>query len=155
MHLDDDDFALVISATPLVSVDLIIRNEHDEVLLGLRRNRPAQGTWFVPGGRIRKDETLKSAVQRIARAELGVALQAWELLGAYDHIYTDNALGRDDLGTHYVALGCACTLPPGSSIQPDAQHAELRWWPLETLMNSPLVHQNTQRYFEEDASNRL
>jgi colanic acid biosynthesis protein WcaH len=155
MHLDDNDFALVIGATPLVSIDLLIRNAHNEVLLGLRRNRPAQGMWFVPGGRIRKNEELKMAVQRIAQAELGVALQSWALLGAYDHIYDDNALGRDGLGTHYVALGCTCTLAPGCNILPDTQHAELRWWAQDALMNSPLVHQNTRRYFEEDAPNRL
>jgi len=155
MPLTDDDFALVISATPLVSIDLIIRNDRDEVLLGLRRNRPAQGMWFVPGGRIRKNEVLKVALQRIAQAELGVPLQAWNLLGAYDHIYPDNALGRKGLGTHYVALGCACTLQPGYAIRADAQHAELRWWPRDELLASPLVHQNTRRYFEEDAPNRL
>ncbi|EJN08823.1 GDP-mannose mannosyl hydrolase [Herbaspirillum sp. YR522] len=155
MHLDDNQFALVIGATPLVSIDLVIRNDHDQVLLGLRRNRPAQGMWFVPGGRIRKNEGLQSALHRVARSELGVIPQAWTLLGAYDHFYADNALGRDHLGTHYVALGCACTLAPGYAILADDQHAQLRWWPIDELMNSPLVHQNTRHYFEADAPNRL
>ncbi|MBP0596693.1 GDP-mannose mannosyl hydrolase [Herbaspirillum sp. LeCh32-8] len=155
MNLPPDDFALVVDSTPLVSIDLIIRNAGGDVLLGHRRNRPAQDFWFVPGGRIRKNEALKDAIRRIARVELGIAPQDWELLGAFDHIYDDNALGRAGINTHYVALGCRCILPDGSRITPDAQHAELRWWPLEELMASPLVHLNTKRYFETAPANKL
>jgi colanic acid biosynthesis protein WcaH len=155
MNLSPDDFALVVDSTPLVSIDLLIRNEKGEVLLGSRRNRPAQDFWFVPGGRIRKNEALQDAVRRIAQAELGVGLERWELQGAYDHIYEDNALGRVGINTHYVALGCRCVLPEGSRITPDAQHAELRWWPLDELMRSPQVHLNTRRYFEEAPANKL
>ncbi|WP_343586238.1 GDP-mannose mannosyl hydrolase [Herbaspirillum sp.] len=155
MHLSPSDFALVIQSLPLVSIDLLIRNERGEVLLGYRRNRPASDYWFVPGGRIRKNEALKDAMRRISRSELGVEPESWELLGAFDHIYPDNALGLDGFGTHYVALGYRCSLPPGSDIVPDAQHAELRWWPLEELMQSPQVHLNTKRYFEDAPANRL
>ncbi|MBB5390873.1 MULTISPECIES: GDP-mannose mannosyl hydrolase [unclassified Herbaspirillum] len=155
MNLSADDFALVIQSTPLVSIDLLVRNERNEILLGYRRNRPASDCWFVPGGRIRKGETLKDAVRRIARVELGVEPASWELSGAFDHIYADNALGREGFGSHYVALGCHCSLPPGSRIVPDAQHSELRWWPLDKLMQSPLVHVNTKRYFEDAPANKL
>ena len=48
MHLDDKTFLRVIEATPLVSIDLLVRNERGQVLLGKRANRPAQGLWFVP-----------------------------------------------------------------------------------------------------------
>jgi hypothetical protein len=40
---------------PLVSIDLIIRDNADRVLLGLRNNEPAKGYFFVPGGIILKD----------------------------------------------------------------------------------------------------
>ncbi|OWY31177.1 GDP-mannose mannosyl hydrolase [Herbaspirillum robiniae] len=155
MNLSPDDFALVVHSTPLVSIDLLILNAKGEVLLGYRRNRPAQDFWFVPGGRIRKNEALKDAIARITRTELGVEPASWALQGAYDHIYEDNALGRDGINTHYVALGCRCSLPEGSAIAPDAQHAELRWWPLDELMQSPQVHINTKRYFEEAPDNQL
>ena len=60
MFLTDDKFLDVIKATPLVAIDLIIKNSSGFVLLGKRFNRPARGFWFVPGGRIRKDETLEN-----------------------------------------------------------------------------------------------
>ena len=50
--MDTNNALAIINATPLVAVDLIIENRNKEILLGKRVNRPAQGYWFVPGGRI-------------------------------------------------------------------------------------------------------
>ena len=61
MFLARDDFAQVLRHTPLVSIDLIVRDRDRRVLLGVRVNRPAQGSWFVPGGRIYKYESLDAA----------------------------------------------------------------------------------------------
>jgi hypothetical protein len=60
--LDVDIFLDVVARTPLVAVDLVLVRGGSEVLLGLRNNRPAQGFWFVPGGRIRKNEPLHTAL---------------------------------------------------------------------------------------------
>jgi colanic acid biosynthesis protein WcaH len=57
----DDNFAQVIRLAPLVSIDLIIRDPIQDVLVALRTNEPAKGFYFVPGGRIRKDETIQAA----------------------------------------------------------------------------------------------
>lgn len=43
---------------PLVSIDLMIKNAQDQMLWGRRNNRPAQVYWFVPSGRICKNEGL-------------------------------------------------------------------------------------------------
>jgi len=51
MFLSQEDFATVVRSTPLISIDLVVENERGEFLLGQRTNRPAQGYWFVPGGR--------------------------------------------------------------------------------------------------------
>lgn len=58
MFLDNTTFSTVLDSTPLVSIDLVIENTQGEILLGERKNRPAQGYWFVPGGRILKNESL-------------------------------------------------------------------------------------------------
>ena len=62
MFLRHEDFATVVRSTPLISIDLIVENAHGEFLLGKRLNRPAQGYWFVPGGRVQKDEPLRAAL---------------------------------------------------------------------------------------------
>ena len=146
--LDRDKFLAVVDATPLVSIDLIIRNERQEVYLGKRLNRPAQGFWFVPGGRIRKNERVAAALQRISLAELGFPLTAAKLIGVFDHIYDDNFHGARGINTHYVVLGHEVTVPTHTVFQPDAQHGEMKWWTIDALLRSETVHANTKRYFE-------
>ena len=147
MHLDDKTFLQVIDATPLVSIDLLIRNHLGEVLLGKRSNRPAKGFWFVPGGRIRKNETLKQALTRISAGELGLTIEEAKLLGAFDHIYPDNFAGTTGVNTHYVVLAFEHQLRAGEQVRPDAQHSQLRWWNIEEVQESSDVHENTKAYF--------
>jgi hypothetical protein len=59
----------VIRLAPLIAIDLIIRNARDEVLLGLRKNEPAKGCYFVPGGVILKNERLAEAFARLIKNE--------------------------------------------------------------------------------------
>ncbi len=153
MTLDNNDFSRIIAATPLVSIDLVLRNAQGEVLLGRRRNRPAQGWWFVPGGRIRKNERSRDAFIRIAHAELGIALAPGRLIGVFDHLYDDNYFGTPDLGTHYVVIACEAMLDQGLVLRPDEQHAELQWWPVDRLLASEAVHENTKLYFHEVPGN--
>ena len=147
--LSEEQFLSVVAATPLVSIDFVIRNEAGEVLLGKRVNRPAQGLWFVPGGRIRKDERIADAFLRIAKRELGLSIERSQatLLGAFDHIYPDNALGADGISTHYVVLAHALALPAETRFAPDEQHSEMRWWSVEKMLRSDAVHENTKAYF--------
>ena len=147
---DDKHFLQIINSTPLVSIDLIVQNEKREVLLGKRVNRPAQGYWFVPGGIIRKNEKIESAIRRISLAELGIdiSLRDAQLQGLFDHIYDDNYFGEDGVNTHYVVLAFACTVESDIEIVPDRQHSEMRWCPLDHLLRSKDVHQYTKTYFK-------
>ncbi len=61
-YLSAADFSTVIRSTPLVSIDLILTRPDGAVLVGRRQNEPAKAYWFVPGGRIRKDERLDAAI---------------------------------------------------------------------------------------------
>jgi colanic acid biosynthesis protein WcaH len=153
MALTQDEFLRVIDATPLVAIDLIIRNESGHILLGMRRNRPAQNYWFVPGGRIRKNERLQDAFKRIGQAELGLDLPQGKLLGAFDHLYADNYYGAPGIGTHYVTLGYLIDLKGSSALKHDDQHAELKWWSPDALLRSDSVHENTKIYLSTSPDN--
>jgi colanic acid biosynthesis protein WcaH len=123
--IDPEDWAVVVANTPVPSVDLVVRHDGG-VVLGRRTNEPARGEWFVPGGRVRKGERLAEAVDRVARAELGVEVAVRERLGAHDHLYdTSDVEGVE--GKHYVANGFLVD-PRGDPLAgaPDDQHDELR-----------------------------
>ncbi len=146
------EFIDIIDSTPLVSVDLVIQNNKNEILLGKRLNRPAQGFWFVPGGRIKKNETIAQAIIRVSQAELGLTLnqKKGRLLGAYDHIYEDNYLNQPGINTHYVALGHHFLLDETPEIAADDQHSEIIWLSIPKLLKHPEVHSNTKAYFQSN-----
>jgi len=147
--INDKRFLEIIDATPLISIDLILQDRQQRILLGKRVNRPAQNYWFVPGGRIRKNEKIADAIKRISSFELGkiISLCDTQLLGAFDHIYDDNYLGEDGVNTHYVVLAYKVYVENDSEIISDSQHSEIKWWSKHSLLNSPDVHQNTKAYF--------
>ena len=149
MKIDKKHVLEIIEATPLVSIDLVIRNPSNKVLLGKRNNRPAMGYWFVPGGRIFKNETINQALKRISEVELGqdLSTKAPSLLGAYDHIYEDNFLNVKGINTHYVVLAFVIALQQEIEVKSDEQHIELKWWEIDKLLLDQTVHQNTKVYF--------
>lgn len=146
--LSDSDFLRIVDGTPLVSIDLILKNTEGKILLGRRTNRPAQGMWFVPGGRIRKNERVADALLRISQRELGVAIPQARLLGVFDHLYPDNFLGAPGVSTHYVVLGMEAAWPADASLKSDDQHDEFKWWTAAEILASGEVHKNTKAYLE-------
>jgi colanic acid biosynthesis protein WcaH len=147
--LSHSDLNTVIRLAPLVSIDLIVRDATDRVLLGLRNNEPAKGYFFVPGGIILKDEPLSEAFARIIKKEINYpgTLKQAKLKGAFDHFYETNRAGEPGYGTRYVALAHEVRLQDTSCVAPDTQHSEYGWWTEPDLLNSNRVHENTKLYF--------
>ncbi len=145
------DFSTVIRSTPLVSIDLVLTRPDGAILVGCRQNEPAKAYWFVPGGRIRKDERLDAAFRRLVKAETGLdgERSAARLLGVYEHLYETNALGDDAFGTHYVVLGYHMAVPADAAIVADDQHAEFRWRQPADLQADSMVHANTKAYLPD------
>jgi colanic acid biosynthesis protein WcaH len=151
MWLTDETFRTVVASTPLVSIDLVVQNAEGEILLGQRLNRPAQGFWFVPGGRIQKNESLDDAFRRLTLGELGQAFERRQarLLDVYEHFYADSVFGAGDANpdTHYVVLGYQLVLPADVTLSPPAnQHDRYRWWSMAEMQACAEVHDNTRAY---------
>ncbi|MCJ7959748.1 MAG: GDP-mannose mannosyl hydrolase [Pseudomonas sp.] len=152
MWLDLPTFKTVVASAPLVAIDLVVRNGRGDVFLGLRVNRPAYGFWFVPGGRIHKNENLDSAFRRITHDELGRTFEraSARLLGVFEHFYDDSVFANAGAGpdTHYVVLGYCLELAPEETLLPPTeQHQQYRWWPQDELRFCQRVHANTRAYF--------
>jgi colanic acid biosynthesis protein WcaH len=108
-YLHQDEFVHVVRNTPLVSIDVIIRDPARSVLVGLRTNEPAKGKWFVPGGVVRKYERLTEAFARIVKGETGVSASIVDakFIGVFEHLYDNNVFGQEGFGTHYIVLAYA------------------------------------------------
>ncbi len=146
MLLNIDDFSSVIKNAPLISIDLIVKNFKKEILLGKRVNEPAKGCWFVPGGRVFKDETLDEAFNRISKEELSLDIKREEskFYGIYEHFYENNVF-NDDFGTHYIVL--AHEFMTNDDLRLNDQHEAYKWFGLEGVLNSGKVHKYTKNYF--------
>lgn len=147
MFLDNATFTIVLDSTPLVSIDLIVENAQGEILLGERKNRPAKGYWFVPGGRILKNESIAAAFERLTLNELGEGfmIEQARLQGPFDHFYSDSVFGELP-STHYVAISYWLTIDNLDAL-PKAQHSAYCWFSKQELLSSPRVHQHTKAYF--------
>jgi len=146
--LDADTFRKVVDATPLVSIDLIVEDHEGRVLLGQRVNRPALDYWFVPGGRIQKNESLDVAFVRLTWAELGCEFQRDQahFEGVYEHLYEDSVFGESP-STHYVVLAYRLKVHATDLKLPEQQHSDYSWWSPAELLASEQVHTNTRAYF--------
>jgi colanic acid biosynthesis protein WcaH len=147
--LSHADLSTVVRLAPLIAIDLVIRNSRNNVLLGFRSNEPAKGFYFVPGGRIWKNEHLRDAFARILKTETNCVgnLDEARLLGVYEHFYATNRFGEASYGTHYVVLGYELKLDYTADLKVDAQHTEYRWWDEPALLASEQVHEYTKMYF--------
>lgn len=99
--IPQDEWETIVRNVPIVSVDLVVECP-DGIVLGKRANEPAKGEWFVPGGRVRKEERLVDAVHRVADEELEVDVEIQESLGVFEHFYGTSEVGSKK---HYIAHG--------------------------------------------------
>lgn len=143
------EFAAVVAATPLVSIDLIVSDRQGAVLLGLRNNPPAKDYWFVPGGRVRKNETLTDARLRLCREELGwtMGMDAGNLDGVYEHFYDTDFRAAAGASTHYLVLAYRLQADPAALRLPYAQHSSYQWLQPDRILLQPTVHAYTRAYF--------
>ncbi len=141
-------FARVVRDTPLVSIDLVVLH-NSKALLGKRCNEPAKGYWFVPGGRIRKNESINKAFYRLTGNELDMQIPVSdaEFLGVYEHFYATNFSESGDFGTHYVVLAYTIRLASPLTELPTQQHSDYRWFEIDKIKEEVRIHQHTKAYF--------
>jgi len=110
-------YELIADLIPIPSVEAIISKENS--LLFLRRNNsPAKGQWWVPGGRIRKGETLGEALYREVKEETGLEVIKSKLVNVYSRMFD----GRHDISIAYL---CKCK---GDKIVLNDEHSEYKYF---------------------------
>src|ERR1700756_3053304 len=73
--LPEPVFLLVSRLTPLVSVDLLIKDELGRTLLTWRDDESYGPGWHVPGGIVRYQENAAHRIHEVARMELGARVE--------------------------------------------------------------------------------
>lgn len=89
--IEEDLYKDIIHALPILCVDLLIKNSEGKYLLHLRDNEPLKNEWWVPGGRVHKEEKIHSAASRKCKEELGFVITNWKIVGIYEDTYERNS----------------------------------------------------------------
>lgn len=69
--LPEEVFLLATEITPMVNVDLLIRNTKNQILLAWRDDCFYGKGWHVPGGIIRLKESFEERIQKVGEIEIG------------------------------------------------------------------------------------
>src|SRR5215510_12408575 len=91
MTLPHEEYKKVLSAIPIVCVDCLVVNENEEYLLVKRANPPLKGEYWVPGGRLYKNERILDAVHRKMREEIGIGVDVVTILGILEFFRTSTS----------------------------------------------------------------
>jgi len=110
-------YELIIDSIPIPSVEAII-SKGNSLLFLRRKNSPAKGQWWFPGGRIRKGETLEEALYREVKEETGLEVIESKFINVYSRIFAE----RHDITIVYV---CKCK---GDNIVLNDEHSEYKYF---------------------------
>lgn len=151
--ISEDKFKTVVDCTPLVSIDFIVRNSENKILLGRRINKPAQDFLFSIGGRIYKNEKIEDAKIRILKDELNLDLKDLnpKFIGVYEHFY-ENSFLSESISTHYVNFAYEINISYMQNLPKD-QHTDYIWLGLNEFLQSNEVHVYVKDYFVNSNQN--
>jgi len=104
--LPEDIFLFVSRLTPMINVDLLVKNAKNETLLTWREDEFYGPGWHVPGGIVRFKEPVAARINAVAKSELGASVEFEKEPLAMNEVI--NAT-RDTRG-HFISLLYACDL---------------------------------------------
>lgn len=118
-------FRLVSQLTPMINVDLLIRDDAGRTLLTWRADEFYGPGWHIPGGIIRFKENIATRIAKVADAELGCAVDFQAQPLAMHEIMAPH---RDVRG-HFISLLYLCTLrtAPAACLHADGAPANGQW----------------------------
>ncbi|HYT73300.1 MAG TPA: NUDIX domain-containing protein [Vicinamibacterales bacterium] len=103
--LPEDAFLFISRVTPLVNVDLLVRDDRSRTLLTWRDDEFFGAGWHVPGGIIRYKESAADRLRACARDELGA-----EVACDAPPIFVSETIRSQDTRGHFISLLYRCRL---------------------------------------------
>jgi colanic acid biosynthesis protein WcaH len=106
--LPDDVFYYISRTTPLVNVDLLIKDERGRTLLSWRDDPYCGRGWHVPGGIVRFQEDISTRIRKVAAQEIKAEVAFEEAPIAVHELIHPDRRNR----SHFISLLYKCSLPP-------------------------------------------
>ncbi|MBN2143516.1 MAG: NUDIX domain-containing protein [Candidatus Aureabacteria bacterium] len=87
-YIPQDLYNQILKNIPIGCVDIAIIFK-GKILLIKRKDSPAKGQWWLPGGRVLKGEMMKNTALRKAREEVGIQCHAGPIICTAETIFPD------------------------------------------------------------------
>ncbi|MEK7546606.1 MAG: NUDIX domain-containing protein [Patescibacteria group bacterium] len=127
---------------PIVCVDVVITNGK-KFLLAKRTNQPEKNKWWIPGGRILKNELLKDAAFRVLKQETGLRGKTAKFL-VFDELF--HSPGYFPGATaHNIAFVFKMNISGNKKFNLDSQNSEAKWF----SKIEPSWHPYVKRFLKE------
>lgn len=121
--IPDDLYYQIVNVMPIPCIDLLVKNKQGKYLLCRRTSEPLKDTWYMPGSRLIKGETISNAVKRISRKELGIRAIFNKVLCVYNAYYD---VGYFGIASHTLTVVVEAE-PKSERIKLDNSHSEYKW----------------------------
>jgi len=106
LGLPEEMFLFISRITPIVNVDLLIKDENGRVLLSWRDDQYAGTGWHIPGGIVRFKENLEKRLLKVAETEIGAVVESDPVPIAVNQLIHDQ---RNTRG-HFISILYKCFL---------------------------------------------
>jgi len=150
LGLPQEIFFFVSRLTPMVNVDLLIKDKKGRTLLSWRNDRFSGTGWHLPGGIIRFKEDISSRILKVAKEEIGVRVRFDPAPVAVNQIICSH-----DTRGHFISILYQCYLL-GEFIPRNQGLTELDPGYLKWHNRAPLnlikVHRIYKKYIAQDKS---
>ena len=146
--LHKDLWKTIVMNMPISAKDLLFYSDKKGLLMGKRINKPAKDYYFVPGGRVFKNENRNDAIQRIANQEVGCLINPanFSSIGIYDHFYLDSIWENTKITTHYIVEAILFEIEDEEiKFCLEKQHSEVVWVN-ESNVEKVKVHKYSMKY---------
>lgn len=125
--LPDEVFHFISRITPLINVDLLIKDELGRTLLSWRDDQYSGTGWHIPGGVIRFKETMEARIKKVAESEIGIEVEFDPNPIAINQMINSEW----DIRGHFISILYKCSLPssfvPENKELKETDHGYLKW----------------------------
>lgn len=121
MIIEKEEYDRITSMVALPCVDAFIFRER-KILLMKRNHHPAQGQWWVPGGRVQKGEPILEALRRKVQEETSLFISSAMEAGITETIFEDKH-----------TINCSFFVEVLGDVLLNEDHSEYAWFDINNL----------------------
>ena len=144
--LPQEAFYFVSQLTPMINVDLLVKNKLGQTLLTWRDDKFYGPAWHIPGGIIRFKEKIEDRINKVAEHELGC-----EVKFCTTPLDIREMMNKDrDIRGHFISMLYSCEIVGNPdnlkrSLDNNPQHGQWAWHE-EAPQNLLRVHEPFRKF---------